>query len=256
MRTQREGGCLQVSRRGLTRNQLWTYSLLESWESKFLLLKALCCSVVKSCLTLCNPWTVALQVSLSFSISQSLLKLTSIESVVPSNHLILCHAFSSCPPSFPASGSFPMSWLFAWGSQSTGASASVLPKNIQDWFPLGLTDCISLQSKGLSRVFSNTTVQKLQFFGSQLPYGATLTSIHDYWKKHTVGSILLGKPEQTRQWTSKLFSPETMTPFPWILSALFSSLFPRLVARALPKFYSWECPELEKERRLLHDVAS
>ena len=113
-----------------------------------------------------------------------------------------------------------------------------------------------MQSKGLSRVFSNTTVQKLQFFGSQLPYGATLTSIHDYWKKHTVGSILLGKPEQTRQWTSKLFSPETMTPFPWILSALFSSLFPRLVARALPKFYSWECPELEKVRRLLHDVAS
>ena len=71
--------------------------------------------------------------------------------------------------SFPASGSFLMSWLFAAGGQSIGASAlaSVLPMNIQDWFPLGLTDLISLQSKGLSRVFSNTTVQKHQFFSTQ-----------------------------------------------------------------------------------------
>ena len=78
--------------------------------------------------------------------------------------------FSSCPQSIPASGSFQMSQLFAWGSQSTGvsASASVLPMNIQDWFPLGWTAWISLQSKRLSRVFSDTTVQKHQFFGSQL----------------------------------------------------------------------------------------
>ena len=78
--------------------------------------------------------------------------------------------FSSCPQSLPASGSFPMSQLFAWGGQSTGASvsASVLPMNIQDWFPLGWTGWISLQSKGLSRVFSNTAVQKHQFFGTQL----------------------------------------------------------------------------------------
>ena len=78
--------------------------------------------------------------------------------------------FSSCPQSLPASGSFPMSQLFAWGGQSTGvsASASVLPMNTQDWFPLGWTGWISLQSKGLSRVFSNTTVQKHQFFGTQL----------------------------------------------------------------------------------------
>ena len=82
-------------------------------------------------------------------------------SVVPS---------SSCPQSLPASESFPMSQLFAWGSQSTGvsASASVPPVNTQDWFPLGWTGWISLQSKGLSRVFSNTTVQKHQFFGTQL----------------------------------------------------------------------------------------
>ena len=78
--------------------------------------------------------------------------------------------FSSCPQSFPASGSFPMSQFFTSGGQSIGvsSSASVFPMNIQDWFPLGWTSRISLQSKGLSRVFSNTTVQKHQFFGTQL----------------------------------------------------------------------------------------
>ena len=78
--------------------------------------------------------------------------------------------FFSCPQSLPASGSFPVSQLFTSGGQSIGvsASASVLPRNIKDWFPLGLTGLISLQPKGLSRVFSNTTVQKPQFFGAQL----------------------------------------------------------------------------------------
>ena len=78
--------------------------------------------------------------------------------------------FSSCPQSLLASESFPMSQLFGWGGQSIGLSAlaSVLPMTIQDWFPLGWTGWISLQSKGLSRVFSNTTVQKHQFFGAQL----------------------------------------------------------------------------------------
>ena len=78
--------------------------------------------------------------------------------------------FSSCPQSLPASGYFPMSQLFAWGGQSIGvsASASVLPLSPQDWSPLGWTGWISLQSKGLSRVFSNTTVQKHQFFSTQL----------------------------------------------------------------------------------------
>ena len=75
--------------------------------------------------------------------------------------------FSSCPQSFPALVSFPMSRLFASGGQSIGASASVLPMSIQDWFPLGLTSLISLQSKRLSRVFSSTTVQKHQFFSAQ-----------------------------------------------------------------------------------------
>ena len=78
--------------------------------------------------------------------------------------------FSSCPQSFPASGSFPMSQLFTWGGQSSGVSAlaSFLPKNTQDWSPLGWTGWISLQAKGLSRVFSNTKVQKHQFLGAQL----------------------------------------------------------------------------------------
>ena len=78
--------------------------------------------------------------------------------------------FSSCPQSFPASGCFEISQLFTWGGQSIGvsASASLLPKNTQDWSPLGWTGWISLQSKGLSRVFSNTTIQKHQFFSSQL----------------------------------------------------------------------------------------
>ena len=78
--------------------------------------------------------------------------------------------FSSCPQSLPPSGSFPMSQLFTWGDQSirVSASASVLPKNTQDWSPLGWTGWISLQSTGLSRVFFNTTVQKHQFFGAQL----------------------------------------------------------------------------------------
>ena len=87
--------------------------------------------------------------------------------------------FSSCLQSFPASGSFPRSQFVASGGQSieVSASASVPPMNIQDWFPLGLTGVISLQSKGLSRVFSNTTVQKHQFFSAQFFYSPTLTSI-------------------------------------------------------------------------------
>ena len=117
-----------------------------------------------------TPWAAACQASPSITNSRSLPKLMSIEawhdqaissSVVP---------FSSCPQSLPASGSFPMSQLFAWGGQSIGvsASASVVPMNTQDWYPLGWTGWISLQSRGLSRVFSNTTVQKHQVFSAQL----------------------------------------------------------------------------------------
>ena len=114
-----------------------------------------------------TPWTAASQASLSITISQSLLKLMSIESVMPSKHLILCCPFSSCLQSVPAWWSFPMIRLFASGYQSIGASASVLPMNIQDWFPVGFTGLISLQSKGLSRVFSSTTIRKHKSFGAQ-----------------------------------------------------------------------------------------
>ena len=95
--------------------------------------------------------------------------------------------FSSHLQSFPASGSFPMSQLFVSGGQSIGVSASplALPKNIQDWFPLGWTGGISLQFKGLSRVFSSTTVQKHQFLVLSFLYGPTFKSIHDYWKNHS-----------------------------------------------------------------------
>ena len=98
---------------------------------------------------------------------QSLLKLTFIESVMACNILILCHPFSSCLQSFPASGSFPMSQFFASGGQNIGASASVLPMNIQDQFPLEWSGLISLQSKGLSRVLSSTKILKHQVFDAQ-----------------------------------------------------------------------------------------
>ena len=116
---------------------------------------------------LVTPWFAARQASLSITSSRSPPKPMSIESVMPSNHLILCRPLLLLP-SFPASGSFQMSRFFTSGDQSIGASASVLPMTVQDWFPLGWTGWISLLSKGLSRVFSNTTVQKHQFLGAQL----------------------------------------------------------------------------------------
>ena len=120
---------------------------------------------------------------LSITNSQNFLKLMSIELLMPSNPLILCHLRLLPPSSFPASGSFPVSQFFASGGQNIGASASVsvLPMNIQDWFPLGWTGWISLQSKGLS----NTTVQKHQFFSAQLPLWSK-SHIHTwYWKNHS-----------------------------------------------------------------------
>ena len=107
-----------------------------------------------------TPCTAERQPSMPITNSLSLLRLMSIELVMPSNHLILCHALLLLPSIFQASGSFQKSQFFASRGQSTGVSAStsVLPINIQDWSPLGLTGWISLQSKGLSWVFSNTTV--------------------------------------------------------------------------------------------------
>ena len=117
-----------------------------------------------------TPWTAACQASQSFTISQSLPNSCPLSQwchpVISSSGI----PFSTYLQSFPASGSFPMSWLFTSGGQSieTSVSASVLPMNIQGWFPLGLTDLVSFLFKELSRVFSNTTVQKHQFFGAQL----------------------------------------------------------------------------------------
>ena len=114
--------------------------------------------VAKSCLTFCDPRNCCNQASLSFTISLSLLTLLSIESLMSSNHLILCHIpISSCPQSFPASGSFPIRQLFTSSDQSIGASASasVLPMNTQAWFPLGLASFISLLSKGCLTVIYN-----------------------------------------------------------------------------------------------------
>ena len=116
-----------------------------------------------------QPHGAARQASLSLTVSRSLPKFMSTESVMPSNHLILCRLFSSCLQSFPASGSCLMSQLFASGGQSIRASASgsVLPMTIQNLFPLRWPGWISLLSTGFSRVFSSSTVQKPQFFSAQ-----------------------------------------------------------------------------------------
>ena len=111
----------------------------------------------------------ACQASLSFTNSWTLLKLLSIELMIPSNHLILCCLLSSSPQSFPASGSFSVNQLFMSGGQNIRASAlaSIIPMNVQGWFPLRLTGLIFLLSKGFSRVYSSTTVQKHLFFRAQ-----------------------------------------------------------------------------------------
>ena len=129
-----------------------------------------------------TPWIAARQASLSIINSRSSLRLTSIESVMPSSHLILFCPLLLLPPIPPSiRESFPMSQLFTWGGQSTGVSAlaSFLPKKSQGWSPSKWTAWISLQSKGLSRVFSNTTVQKHQFFGAQ-PASQSNSHIHTW----------------------------------------------------------------------------
>ena len=144
-----------------------------------------CFSVTQHVWLFATSQTAACQFSLSFSTFWSWHKLMSIELVMPSDNVILCHTLLFIPSIFLRSGPFPMSLLFTSGGQSIGASASVLPMNIQGWLSLGLIGLISLQPKGLSRVFSSTTVQKHQFFRDQLLYVPTLTSIHDYWKNHS-----------------------------------------------------------------------
>ena len=149
-----------------------------------------------------TPWIAAHQASLSISISWSSLKLTSIESEMPSSHLILCRPLLLLLPIPPSIRVFSNeSTLFTWGGQSTGVSAlaSVLPKKSQGWSPLEWTGWISLQPKGLSGVFSNTTVQKHQFFGAQISF-FTVQLSHPY--------ITIGK---TIAWTRRTFVGNVMS---------------------------------------------
>ena len=144
-------------------------------------------SVAQSCPTLCDPMDYSTS---GFPVYDQLLVLAQThvhrvgDAIQPSHPVI---PFSSCLQSFPASGSFPMSCFFPSGGQSVGASAStsVFPMNIQDWFPIGLTGSISFLSKGLSKVFSNTTVQKYQFLGTQLSL---------WFNSHILHTWLLEKP--------------------------------------------------------------
>ena len=138
--------------------------LREYWSHDFLLL--LSHSV---CLTVCLPMNFSMP---GFPFLHYLPEFVHIQLIMPSNSLILCRPLLLLPSVFSASGSLPMSQFFTSGGQSTGVSASalVLPINIQYWFPSGLTGWISLQSKGLSGVFSNTTIKKHQFLGAQLSF--------------------------------------------------------------------------------------
>ena len=143
------------------------YEWLEGQKQHFLVVVAQLLSCVRLSET---PWTPACQASLSFTVSQSLLRPMSIESMMPSHHLIPCHFLLLLPLVFPSIRVFSRSWLFASGDQNIGvsASASVLPMNIQGWFSLELTGLISLLSRWLSRVlFSSITVWKHQFFSAQ-----------------------------------------------------------------------------------------
>ena len=134
---------------------------------------------------LCSPMDCSMP---AFPVHHQLLEFTQtrVHRVCPCHPTISSSVvpFSSCPQSLPASWSFLVSQPFTSGGQSIGVSASVLPVNTQDWTPLGWTGWISLQSKGLSRVFSNTTAKKHQFFGAQLSLESNSNIHNDYWKNH------------------------------------------------------------------------
>ena len=142
------------------------------------------CIVVQLCPTVGKPVYCSRPDFLSFTISKSLLKVMSIELMMPSNHLILCCPLSSCHQSFPASGAFPMSQLFASGGQSIGASplASVLPMNIQDWFPLGLTVWSPWSPRDSQESSPASQFKSINSLALSLLYGPTLISVHDTGK--------------------------------------------------------------------------
>ena len=144
-----------------------------------------CCCSLSHVWLFVTPWTAARQAPLSSTVSWNSLKFMFIESVMLSNRLIFSATFSSCLQSFPASGSFPVSRLFTSGGQSIRASASDLSTNIRGWFPLRLTGLISLLSKGLLRVFSSTTIQKYQYFGTQPSLWSNSHIRRWLWKNHS-----------------------------------------------------------------------
>ena len=144
-----------------------------------------CYSVIKSCAALCNPMDCSMPGFPVLYYLQSLLKLLSIESGMPSDHLTLYHPPVPLPSIFPRIGVFSSESALRISGLSIGASASpsVLPMNIQGWFFLGLTGLMSLLSKGLSRIFSSTIVWNISSSALILLYGPALTSVYDYWKK-------------------------------------------------------------------------
>ena len=134
-----------------------------------------------------TPWIAARQASLSITNSWSSLRLTSIESVMPSSHLILCRPPLLLPPILSSIGSFPMSQLFTWGGRSIGVSAlaSFLPKNTQDWSILEWTGWISLQSKGSQESSPTPQFKTINYSVLSFLHSPTLVSIHDHWKNHS-----------------------------------------------------------------------
>ena len=178
---------------GIAESQTWlsTHLMHSYWQRSstlFISYIIYCCFclVTKSCLTLCNPMDCSSQAPLSFTISQSLLRLLSIELVVLSKHLILCCSLLLLPSIFPSIRVFSSaSALWFWWSLSIGASAiaSILPMNLQSLFPLGLTALISLDSPRNSQESSPALqFEGINSFALSLLYDLTLTSIHDYWK--------------------------------------------------------------------------
>ena len=169
-------------------SQYWKVILLQlnKWGSDTAYFSlSCCCSLLSHVWLFMTPWTAAHQASLSFTISQSLLKLMFTKSVMPPNHLILYHPLLFLPSIFPSIRIFYNEWglRMRWPKYWSFSFSINLPMNIQGWFLLGLTGLISLLSKGFSRVFSITTIQKHQFFGTQL----------SLWSSSHTHTWLLGK---------------------------------------------------------------
>ena len=235
--------------RGLSRPRDWTSSLespaLAGW---FFTTNTTCCccSVIKSRPALQShglQLTRLLCSSLSHGVCSNLCPLS--QWCCPT---ISCSVtpFSSCPQSFLAPGYFPLSWLCTSGGQTIGVSASVLPMNIQGWFPLGLTGLISLRSKGLWRVFSNTTTGKHWFFGVQPSLWFNSYISHDYWKNHSFDYSFVSKVMSLLFNTLSrfviAFFPRSKCIFiSWLLSLSAVVLEPSLF---VPIFSLSVCPEV------------